>query len=135
MLKRALATAPGAKPRRVNLTTAEETALRADWDAGLTDNRRRLLALAFERAAARRIAALVPEWGSSGFTLRLVMSLWPMLTPPAAGSPHALARAVWVYLIDDALPHVVAAVDAAALAEIDPAAAAPFGPTAPGWPE
>ncbi len=84
----------------------------------------------FKAEALVRIAAQVPEWNDYEWVARLA-TLWTRLG--AAPVDQELAKDIYLYAKNTAIPRVNSAVDEAALDAIDPTAADPFGDGTP-WP-
>ena len=98
--------------------------------AFLVEKKRIALRQGFIAEGVARISAQVPAWDLLD-TVKLIASFWNMLGAPNAA--QLLARDIYLYVVNDALPGVDAAADAA-LDAIDPTAAEPFGPGNPAWP-
>ena len=107
------------------LTPTEETTLFVEWAVNAEENTRSGLRQAFKNEALSRIAASVPEWDSFEFVTRLA-SIWNMFGN-APNAAQTLARDIYFYTRDTAIPRVNSAPDQAALDAIDPTAADPFG--------
>ncbi len=86
----------------------------------------------FKVEGVKRIAAQVPEWDSFG-RVAFLASVWNMLDGAAATAAQALAKDIYLYVKNTALPKVTAVTTQAALDAIDPTAADPFGDGTP-WP-
>ena len=99
----------------------------AEYEEFLT---RQTLIETFIAEGVARIAVQVPEWDSLE-RVRLLASIFNMLGPPNAA--QTLARDIFLYVRDTALPKIATVTTQAGLDAIDPPAADPFGDGTP-WP-
>ena len=129
-LTRAIATAPGAPSAEETLTAAEETAQLTEWSANQVDSTRAGLRRSFKAEGLRRIALQEPAWDTFE-TVALIASIWTRLGAPSVA--QVLAKDIYLYVRDTALPKLAAVTTQAALDAIDPTAADPFGDGTP-WP-
>lgn len=87
----------------------------------------------FKSEGVKRIAAQVPEWNSFE-SIALLASVWNMLDNTSATTAQTLAKGIYLYVKNTALPKLAAVSTQAALDTIDPSAADPFGDGTP-WPK
>ncbi len=114
------------------LSAGEETAQLAIWTANALIDRRKVLRAAFKTETVTRMATQVPAWNTFG-RIEFLVSIANLLDTASMTAAQTLARDIFIYARDTAIPKVNAAPDQAALDAIDPTAADPFGDGTP-WP-
>ncbi len=114
----------GVTARFYEMTTNEQATQETTWSATLLDNTRMGLRDEFIVEGVVRIIAQVPEWDSFA-RIALLASVWNMLGTP--NSAQSLARDIYLYVKNTALPKLATVTTQAGLNAIDPTVADPFG--------
>ncbi len=125
------ATLPGQPSEDVAFTPGEEIERDAEEAQAAIDVPKTTLRKQFIEEGIIRISAQVSAWDTFQ-TIRVIASIWSRLGPPNAA--ELLARDIYLYVLNDAIPRVDNMMTEAELATVDPTLADPFGDATDQWP-